>query len=634
MIELSLQGTSLVVRPESGDFKPRHESQLVYWGFARSLDDGAFVADASASSALASKLVSYLKRVGVPFQVEGELQPLLERHEESRTALQVSAETCRLLKDGRVDPGVVSELEDFLRSSIARPLKDHQFKAALHLLTAGNGANFSVPGSGKTTVVLAVFQKLKQLGDVDSLFVVGPPSSFAPWRTEYREVLGATPDCEILAGGDIESRRSRYLVDSESVRDLYLTTFQTLQRDWEHVAQLFLDQGVRFFLIVDEAHYIKQVGGAWATAVLNVAKHATRRCVLSGTPFPRSYEDAFNLFDVLWPETSPISVQDRYRIALHSQRNELVEAATVLEQAVGPLFYRVRKNDLGLAEQVFHEPIRIRMKKRERHVYDSIISRIVAESEADFFRDFELLVRLRKGRMMRLRQCTSYAALLSSAIPEYDENLLVDDASLANQLRNYDDLETPGKLDALVDLVRDLHGSGNKIVVWSNFVRTLKLIVNRLSALGCRVGLIYGGTPFESADLEEELSREEIIREFTKAHGGFDVLVANPAACAESVSLHKSCSHAVYYDLSYNCAQYLQSLDRIHRVGGSENRAAHYHVLEYENTIDHDILMNVRKKAANMNAVIDQDYAIYSLDMFGDDGDLEAYDRLFGKREQ
>ncbi len=35
-----------------------------------------------------------------------------------------------------------------------------------------------------------------------------------------------------------------------------------------------------------------------------------------------------------------------------------------------------------------------------------------------------------------------------------------------------------------------------------------------------------------------------------------------------------------------------------------------------------------------MKRIIDQDYEIYSLDMFGDDEDeINAYDRLFGKNE-
>ena len=630
MIEVCLDGSQLLVRTDLGDLKPRHESQLAYWGFVRD-GSSSFVLDDLNASAAAQKLIAYFSRAGVPLTVDRALDLALERQNHSCAVLAEATARCRQLKDGTVETGLAEELSGFLKHTVKRKLKEHQFKAALHLLVAENGANFSVPGSGKTAVVFSVFEKLRREGKVDSLFVVGPPACFAPWKYEYREVLGVDPVTEILAGGDIDTRRSRYLVDNKSVPSLFLTTFQTLQRDWEYVGDLFLQRGVRFYLVIDEAHYVKQIGGAWASAVLNIAKHATRRCVLTGTPFPRSYVDAFNMFDILWPQPSPISVPDRHRINLHLQKAEVSAAADILQRTIGPLFYRVRKKDLGLAEQVFHDPIRVPMNCHERRVYDSIVERVTFESQSDFFRDFDLLVRLRRGRMMRLRQCVSYAALLSTAVPEYDENLLVDEKSLATMLMHYDEHESPAKLEALQRLVLELRERGQKIVVWSNFVRTLKVIVSRLSALGCRVGLIYGGTPFEQTNLAEEMSREQIIRDFTRRNGGTDVLVANPAACAESVSLHKCCSNAIYYDMSYNCAQYLQSLDRIHRVGGSETTPAHYYFLQYEDTIDSDILMNVRNKALSMSAVIDHDYAIYSLDMFGDDGDVEAYDRLFGK---
>jgi hypothetical protein len=111
------------------------------------------------------------------------------------------------------------------------------------------------------------------------------------------------------------------------------------------------------------------------------------------------------------------------------------------------------------------------------------------------------------------------------------------------------------------------------------------------------------------------------------------VLVANPAACAESISLHKACSHAIYYDLSYNCAQYVQSMDRIHRVGGSESRPSHYYFLQYAQTIDKSILANVQRKAENMGRVIDQEFPVYTLDMFAGEEELEAYEHLFRKRK-
>ena len=56
--------------------------------------------------------------------------------------------------------------------------------------------------------------------------------------------------------------------------------------------------------------------------------------------------------------------------------------------------------------------------------------------------------------------------------------------------------------------------------------------------------------------------------------------------------------------MSYNCAQYLQSLDRIHRVGGSEKQEAYYDILLYENTIDLEILDNLNQKQGLLDAAI------------------------------
>ncbi len=189
----------------------------------------------------------------------------------------------------------------------------------------------------------------------------------------------------------------------------------------------------------------------------------------------------------------------------------------------------------------------------------------------------------------------------------------------------------PAKLETLLNMVQSLREQGEKVVIWSNFIETLKLIERAIKDLKHNVRLIYGATPTQNASVQDELTREGIIREFSKVDGSIDILVANPAACAESISLHKTCSHAIYYDLSYNCAQYLQSLDRIHRVGGSEDKQAHYYFLQYDDTIDDDILFNVRKKAINMSTIIDQEYAIYSLDMFDENEELKAYERLFCK---
>jgi hypothetical protein len=67
-------------------------------------------------------------------------------------------------------------------------------------------------------------------------------------------------------------------------------------------------------------------------------------------------------------------------------------------------------------------------------------------------------------------------------------------------------------------------------------------------------------------------------------------------------------------------------------VGGSEINQANYYFLQYENTIDQDIKVNLERKAQKMYDVIEEDYSIYSLDMFEEDDQIEAYERLFGEK--
>ncbi|MCK9573668.1 MAG: DEAD/DEAH box helicase, partial [Candidatus Omnitrophica bacterium] len=379
--------------------------------------------------------------------------------------------------------------------------------------------------------------------------------------------------------------------------------------------------------------YLKQIGGNWSKAILSFAKYASFRCVLTGTPMPKSYSDMFNLFEFLWPEQNVINNETKIFIQKFEKNNNILAAKETLRNCIGSLFYRVRKSDLGLLEPNFNPPVIVPMKKYERLIYDAILTRIKHYAKDDYLRNIEIVDRLRKGRIIRLRQCISYAKLLLTAIDGYKENLISQDSDILKIIRNYDSLERPAKCDSLLSLIKELKAKDEKVIVWANFVKTLEKLFKDIKREGINCKLIYGKTPIVASSIEDEETREDIINEFLDKNSDLDVLLANPAACAESISLHKTCHHAIYYDLSYNCAQYLQSLDRIHRVGGSETILANYHILQYKDTIDFDIKNNLDMKAQKMMDFIEEDCAVYSLDMFEDDnGDLEAYKRLFGDK--
>ena len=85
------------------------------------------------------------------------------------------------------------------------------------------------------------------------------------------------------------------------------------------------------------------------------------------------------------------------------------------------------------------------------------------------------------------------------------------------------------------------------------------------------------------------------------------MLIANPAACAESISLHKVCHHAVYLDRSFNCAHYLQSLDRIHRLGLSKDQKTYYYLFQSAGSIDEIVDTRLREKMKRMRDIVEAD---------------------------
>ncbi len=630
---LDVKNDSILIDIESTNLKSYQIIQLNIWGFRGNPEKNKYFTKTKSVKELLKKLLKYFKSEGLEYKLSNECENLLKKIYKKEEEFTKLRELGKKFKDGEYDSKEFNTFSNVIQKILKRKLKDHQLKAAFHLSLIKNEANFSVPGSGKTSLILSVFEKLRLEKKVNILFVVGPPSSFGPWKTEFELTLGRIPEACILAGGDINQRKSEYFVTNENIKELYLTTYQTLLNDIEEVIKFFGKKYIKPFLVIDEAHYIKQIDGLWANTTLKISNFAEFRCVLTGTPIPKSYADIFNLFDFLWPENEPINPNIKAKIMMGIEDLSEEEIRGVLDEEISPLFYRVRKSDLGLIEPNFHPPIMLEMNKYERLMYDAIEKKIRDYSKEDYLKNIDLITKLKKGRIMRLRQITSYLKLLSTSIENYPEDILGDGDHLSNIIINYDKLEKPAKLEFLLEQVEDLQAKNLKVIIWSYFIGALQLIYESLRRKNFECKIIYGQTPIESTSTKEEETREKIRDRFIDPSSGLDILIANPAACAESISLHKTCFHAIYYDLSYNCAQYLQSLDRIHRVGGSEINQANYYFYQYKDTIDKDIKNNLDKKAQRMYDLIDKDYSVYSLDMFeDDDSDIEAYNRLFNKK--
>lgn len=100
-------------------------------------------------------------------------------------------------------------------------------------------------------------------------------------------------------------------------------------------------------VVLDEAHKIKNTQGAiTAASTMELAKLATSRVVLTGTPAPNGYEDLYNLFKFIWPDRDIISynVAQLSNMSANSDDNRIPD----LIERISPFFIRIKKSDLNI----------------------------------------------------------------------------------------------------------------------------------------------------------------------------------------------------------------------------------------------------------------------------------------------
>ena len=499
------------------------------------------------------------------------------------------------------------DYDDFctFAETLNRKLEKHQKESAYHLYNSTSAANLSVPGSGKTSVVLAYYEKLKKEKKVDAIFVIGPKSCFHTWKDEFKITLGRDSNLKIL-GPVLEKRMATY--HSLLKNELYACHFGTIARDIEHLKKFFSYS--KFLLVIDEAHYIKKIDGIWSNAALDLSPFSKHKVILTGTPMPNAFRDYFNYVDFLYGKDEIISKEEKSQIEFYMDEGKKDEAILLLKEKIYPFYKRITKKDLNLSKQNFLNPVLIKMNPIENDIHQAILTRIRYFEKNNFIKNIEFMQNIHKARTIRLMQACSYVKPLLNAIPaEYNipkekENLLTD-IDLRKMIETYDEKEKPAKLLKLKSLVKNLILNKKKVLIWTTHIGSMKLIFNEMRSENINIKMLFG----ETDDDEKEI----IKKEFNNPSSSLQAIVATPQSSAESISLHKDCQNAIYYDLNFNAAQFVQSLDRIHRVGGSEEKEVNYTFLQYEESIDVKIYKRVFEKADLQMQVIEDDNLIFSL---------------------
>lgn len=467
-------------------------------------------------------------------------------------------------------PGEVTaaDVPSYLGEDWIAELRDFQLRDIAKLLTLQHGANFSVPGAGKTRVALALYTAEKDRGNACRLLVVCPKSAYESWQFETGACFGKPLRTHVF---------DRSL---DQWAEVLIINYERLERSLSALAG-WLEQAPSM-IILDEAHRMKLGNrGTYGLACLTLGPLARRRLILTGTPAPNGAKDLENLMGFVWPghghRTVSSAVAD----------GDLNYASSVLR----PLFTRTTKHELSLPPM---EPVvrYVDMPRLHKDIYDSLLGDVAGESPR------EDLSQLGKTALRLLMAATSPALLLEGSskheplayrlppleIPESD--------SLYALLQNLPSYEMSPKYQEAAAIVARNAAEGRKTLLWTTFVRSLTTMERLLAEY--QPATVYGGT----LDRDDQLRR---FREDPDCH----VLLSNPATLGEGISLHQVCHDAVYVDRDFMAGRFLQSLDRIHRLGLQPGTKTRVTVLAVRDTIDEVVHARLDQKLEFMGKVLD-----------------------------
>ncbi len=551
-------------------------------------------------------------RKSIPVQITKSVKEFLTRNKYAIAQYQILG---TLLKDNGKEFEHFKK-EDFdnfsktVQAEVVRPLKELHMRAAYYEYSMARAANFSVPGAGKTAMILGVFaylnsDKIRCSGEfINKILVISPINAFDSWKSEFKKVFGNKKELRCV-DSQTSSDFSYEVNLGWETSNLILVNYESLQ-SYIGVLEKLIDS--KTMLVFDEVHRIKNPNGQRAKSALQLVSVPKFKFVMTGTPIPNSYMDIYNFLHILYGN----EYRSFFGWDIDILKNPSMNKIDEIQKKLFPFFWRVNKKDLGVPPANKDDVRIVNPSEQQLNLAESI-----------YYHEKSSLARL-----IRLIQASTNPSLLTQAISyaqmgfdsedddsdigekSFNEHLHEESKPVVTNAKSYEEYNlqsmTSPKFEAGVKLVEQLVSQHKKVIVWAIFVDTMKKIRERLIREKINASLIYGGTPVEN--------RSSMLEDFK--NGNVSVMISNPQTLGESVSLHEHVHDAIYFEYNFNLTYMLQSRDRIHRLGLPDNQYTQYYYLETREEdstsgrpgfIDQKIYKRLKEKESTMSEVIDKD---------------------------
>jgi len=312
----------------------------------------------------------------------------------------------------------------------------------------------------------------------------------------------------------------------------------------------------RCALALDESHNVKNLRSLNSIATKHFAPLAEYRWLLSGTPVTNRPIDIYSQITVVdphhslgTPEVFELNFGDAGSSNQRHKLNDIIQPY---------MLRRTKKECLTLPPKTFID-IHVELPAWQRELYDSVRDGLIEEVRQMTENEFRRFV---SGtaliRLLRLSQVASNPALIFEGEQRSSGKIL--------------------ELDVLIQRV----APKEKIILWSTYVGTIKLLAARYAHYG--VVTLFGEVPASE--------RQKIANQF-QTDDATRILIANPAAAGTGFTL-TAAAYTIYESLNWRYDLYAQSQDRNHRIG--QNKNVTYVRLVARDTVEEAIIAALERK--------------------------------------
>lgn len=501
---------------------------------------------------------------------EEEFKQLTEHEQLEQTKRLEKAIYFNKLKNTDLDPGL------FTNSAILEKLYPHQKVAIKWLIENDYSLLGDDMGLGKTLSVLSAFEALKSCNKNDFLLVICPNSLTRNW---LREASNWFPNLKLLMIGQDKKEKINFfkkLSWGDYKPDGLVINYEAIRLEYVLPEVINLLQNKNTFLCLDESQRVKSPTAQTFQAISNIAPLCPRRVLLSGTPTPKDISD-------IWSQIYLLDQGERFGKSFYRWLEQVAELGTKYSDfavkkykqdkvresilRVQEILLRRKKEDVvNLPEKIFitrDVPLLGEQLKRYEEIRKELLLRVTSVNGKTFIREINNILE----EYLRAVQVASNPRLI-------DEGWKGEPAKFK-------------ELDLLVeDIVKERE---EKIVIWTNYLGNVRELIKRYQHFGAK------GFSGEVSTKD----REESIRKFQDPKSEVKILIAVPAAGGVGITL-TAAQTAIYLDKTWNAEHWMQSIDRVHRIGQTGTVRI---ISLHSSRVDDLIAKNLKRKTNFQNEV-------------------------------